>query len=141
MTPEEREAIINHIIDGLAELGLIAIKDEVEQDDKRKDDVNMINKNIDDAYDTLCLEIENSLALIDAIRTMGNMDMIIDSSIMGDPELLKKTENWDKYVNITKITESHNTVSSLSWQLENSLSKMDKAINLLGNELAKVGKK
>lgn len=100
----------------------------------------MINKNIDDAYDTLCLEVENSLALIDAIRTMGNMDRIIDSSIMGDPELLKKPENWDKYVNITKITESHNTVSSLSWQLENSLSKMDKAIKLLGNELAEVGK-
>lgn len=140
MTPEEREAIIKNIIDGLAELGRIAIKDEVEQDDKRKDDVNMINKNIDDAYDTLCLEVENSLALIDAIRTMGNMDMIIDSSIMGDPELLKKTENWDKYVIITKITESHNTVSSLSWQLESSLSKMDTALKLLGNELAKVGK-
>ena len=140
MTPEEREAIINNIIDGLAELGLIAIKDEVEQDDKRKDDVNMINKNIDDAYDTLCLEVENSLALIDAIRTMGNMDMIIDSSIMGDPELLKKPENWDKYVNITKITESHNTVSSLSWQLENSLSKMDTALKLLGEALVKVGK-
>jgi hypothetical protein len=100
----------------------------------------MVNKNVDDAYCDLCLEVENSLALIDAIRTMGNMDRIIDSSIMSDPELLKKSENWDKYVIITKITESHNTVSSLSWQLENSLSKMDKAIKLLGNELAEVGK-
>ncbi len=100
----------------------------------------MVNKNVDGAYCDLCLEVENSLALIDAIRTMGNMDRIIDSSIMSDPELLKKSENWEKYVMINKITESHNTISSLSFLLENSLSKMDAALKILGKELPKVGK-
>lgn len=93
----------------------------------------MTVKDIENASDILNDSICKCIALIDAIRELGQMDSIAEYEWIMNPSDLKKPENWDKFKTIADIIGNHNTVSELSRILQHELTKIEQASYTIEN--------